>query len=302
LLGCGSGTLSFETEVPGTAAIRGAALSRDGKLAAIVPLGLRSRVEILDGADGSRIERLPVAAEVTSVRFSDDGQWLFATMVAGSRWAYRDRLLRWRTRDWRIHHGPRLPGLGGCLASERHGELVVAAAFDPSRGSSSILTWAPGHGRPRTIVAGLRGKVLGLAVSRGHIAIASWAHCKTSTTAWLWTSARGLRPLSRVGDQASRLDAIAFDADGTTLVAAGGWLCGTGLQLWHRGIDGAQRPVIPKAEYASPLWLRAVAARDDGTFVAAGDGVVVWDRDGVERRRFGFDAPPSRSPGIVLCG
>jgi WD40 repeat protein/serine/threonine protein kinase len=243
-------------------AVRGAAFSRDGRVAAVLdgrPGGAGITLRFIDVTTGRLIPSPPWdAGEDRAIAFAPSGNALF---MAG-----RDkRVRRWHLDDW---VGPAvLPG---------HQKEVWSLAFSPDGASlasaaddHTIKLWDLSSGKERATLRGHGALVTCVAYSPDRALLASASFDKTIR---LWEAATGAAVATLRG-HAGRVRALAFSPDGAFLASAGDE---PEIRRWH---VASRTERLPRLSGGAKILPVLAFAPDGATLYSGGEDrtIQAWD-------------------------
>ncbi|MEX2120957.1 MAG: c-type cytochrome domain-containing protein [Pirellulales bacterium] len=266
-------TPTVELKAPARQVINAAAISPDGKHAALAGYG-EVRLMALDSRSTVRTFA-PHRGNVTDVVFSNDGTRLLT--AAGEPGLFGEARL------WNVADGSLLLTLVG------HGDSLYAAALSPDATliatagyDQKIKLWDVAGGQEQRTLDGHNGAVYDLAFSPNGKFLAS---ASSDRTVKLWDVATGER-LDTFGQPLKELYAVAFSPDGQR-VAAGG--VDNRIRVWQIGPSGREgENSLLYTRFAHEGAIIELAFSPDGaTLVSSAEDrtVRVWEAASVEERR-----------------
>jgi WD40 repeat protein len=265
-------TPKVELLSPARHVINAAALSPDGKLAALA--GYRE-VRLIDVASRATVRTLGGhRGSVTDVGFSSDGTKLVS--AAGEPGVFGE------VKFWNVADGALVRTIVG------HRDSLYAAALSPDGGiiatggyDQDIKLWNAATGQEVRTISGHNGAVFDLAFSPNGKLLAS---ASADRTAKLWDVATGAR-LDTFGQPLKEQYSVVFSPDGRR-VAAGG--VDNRIRIWElseSAKEGTNPLIITRFAHEGPI-VELAWSRDGKTIVSSAEDriVRVWDADQVIER------------------
>lgn len=257
---------------PARQVLNAAAISPDGKLAALAGYG---QVRLIDTAGRATVRDLTGHhGSVTDVAFSSDGKQLVT--AAGEPGLFGEVKL-WNTADGALLRtivGQRDSLYAAALSPD--GKLIASGGYD-----QEIKLWDAADGKELRTITGHNGAVFDLAFSPNGKLLAS---ASADRTVKLWDVASGQR-LDTFGQPLKEQYAVAFSPDGRRIAAGG---VDNRIRVWTLS-DGAKEGTNPLAitRFAHEgAIIELVWSRDGKTLVSSAEDrtVRLWDAEQVVER------------------
>lgn len=257
---------------PARQVLNAAAISPDGKLAALAGYG---QVRLIDTAGRATVRTLTGhRGGVTDVAFSSDGKQLVT--AAGEPGVFGEIKL-WNTADGALSRtivGQRDSLYAAALSPD--GKLIASGGYD-----QEIKLWDAADGKELRTISGHNGAVFDLAFSPNGKLLAS---ASADRTVKLWEVASGQR-LDTFGQPLKEQYAVAFSPDGRRIAAGG---VDNRIRVWtlsESAKEGANPLAITRFAHEGAI-IELAWSRDGKTLVSSAEDrtVRVWDAEQVVER------------------